>query len=127
MATANSRILYWAPRVLAIAYILFLSAFALDVFGEEHGFWKIVGALCVHLIPSFVLVVALVLAWKWEWVGALFYFAAGTAYIVWVVPRPVSAALKEIWILAIALPAFVVAGLFLANWRRHGELRAKHL
>ena len=32
MNRANSRRLYWAPRVLGIAYALFISVFALDVF-----------------------------------------------------------------------------------------------
>jgi len=25
--------------------------FALDVFNEEHGFWRIIMALTIHLIP----------------------------------------------------------------------------
>jgi hypothetical protein len=32
--------------------------------------------------------------------------------------------MRLIWILMIAGPAFVIAGLFLANWLKRGDLRA---
>jgi hypothetical protein len=32
--------------------------------------------------------------------------------------------MRLIWILSIAGPAFVMAGFFLANWLKRGELRA---
>ena len=80
----------------------------------------------MHLIQSFLLIAVLVLAWRWEWIGAALYAAAGLLYVAWVVSmsRPVPAPMRLIWILAIAGPAFVIAGLFLANWLRRGELRA---
>jgi hypothetical protein len=34
----------------------------------------------MHLIPSFVLVGVLALAWRWEWIGAALYGAAGMIY-----------------------------------------------
>jgi hypothetical protein len=80
----------------------------------------------MHLIPSFVLIAALVLAWRWEWIGAALYAAAGLLYVGWVVSmsRPVPAAIRLIWVLTIAGPAFVIAGLFLANWLKRGDIRA---
>jgi hypothetical protein len=126
MSNFSKRALYWTPRVLSIGFLAFLSLFALDVFDEHLGFWPTVLALVMHLIPVFVLAVALVLAWRWEWIGAALYTAAGLLYVAWVVStsRPVLPAMKLIWILTIAGPAFVIAGLFLANWLKHGELRA---
>ena len=78
----------------------------------------------MHLIPSFVLIAALVLAWRWEWIGAALYAAAGSLYVWWVVSmsRPVPPAIRLIWILTIAGPTFVIAGLFLANWLKRAEL-----
>lgn len=123
MTTVYRRTLFWTPRLLAISYIVFLSMFALDVFGEEHGFWQILFALLMHLIPSFVLIVGLVLAWQWEWIGAALYAAAGMLYIAQVVPRSLALATKITWILTIAGPTFLIAALFLANWLKHNELR----
>jgi hypothetical protein len=126
MTTLSRRTLFWAPRVLAMVYIAFLSMFALDVFGEEHGFWRILGALSIHLIPSFVLIVGLILAWRWEWIGAALYAAAGVLYVATTVGRPVAPAIKMNWILTIAGPTFLVAALFLANWLKHDELHTRH-
>jgi hypothetical protein len=117
--------LFWAPRALSIAFIAFLSLFALDVFGEGYGFWKTLLALTMHLIPTFVLIAVLVLAWRWEWIGAMLYAAAGMLYVIWGLPRPIPPAMKLVSILAIAGPAFVIAALFLANWMKRGELRAR--
>jgi len=121
----SRRMLFWAPRGLSVAFIAFLSLFALDVFGEVQGFWNTLLALAIHLIPTFVLSVVLVLAWRWEWIGATLYAAAGVFYIVTVIPRRHwAASMKLVSILAIAGPALVIAALFLVNWLKRGELRA---
>jgi len=98
----------------------------LDVFDGHLGFWQTGLALIMHLIPVFLLVAALILAWRWEWIGAALYGAAGLLYVTWVasMSRPVPPATRLIWILIVAGPAFVIAGLFLTNWMKRGELRA---
>ena len=126
MSDFSKRTLFWAPRALSLAFIAFLSMFALDVFNENLGFWKTLLALTIHLIPSFVLLAALALAWRWEWIGALVYATAGTWYIITLLPRrmpPLS--MKLLWIATIALPALVIGALFLANWLKHNQLRAR--
>ncbi len=126
MTQLSRRALFWTPRALSIVFIAFLSLFALDVFDEHLGLWRTVLALTMHLIPSLVLIAALVLAWRWEWIGAAIYAGAGLLYVWWVVSmsRPVPPAMRLIWILTIAGPAFVIAGLFLANWLKRGDIRA---
>jgi hypothetical protein len=117
----SKRALFWSPRVLAIAFIAFLSLFALDVFSEGLGFWRTILALGIHLIPCFVLTAALILAWRWEWVGAALYGAAGVLYIVTVSGRRLPLAVKANWLLVVAGPALAVAALFLANWLKRGR------
>ncbi len=119
--------LFWAPRVLSIIFIAFLSLFALDVFDGHAGLWQTLLALAMHLIPCFVLIVALILAWRWEWIGAALYGAAGLLYVAWVVSmsRPIPPVWRLVWILTIAGPAFIIAGLFLANWLKHDQLRTR--
>ena len=125
MTHFSRRAFFWAPRAMSIVFIAFLSMFALDVFGEGYGFWKTLLALTIHLIPSFVLIAALVLAWRWEWIGAALYAAAGTLYVFWALQRPIPPAIKLLWVLMIAGPAFLVAALFLANWMKRAEIRGK--
>jgi len=127
MTALRRRTLFWTPRILAMLYIAFISVFALDVFNEEQGFWRMLVALSIHLIPAFVLTVVLVLAWRWEWIGAALYAAAGLLYVADVLTRPLVPETKVNWILIIAGPTFLVAGLFLANWLKRDELRHRHL
>ena len=126
MTTLRRRTLFWTPRILAMLYIAFLSMFALDVLSEEHGFWRILAALSIHLIPAFILIVVLILAWRWEWIGAALYTAAGVVYVAQVLGLPLAPAIKMNWILTIGGPTFLVAALFLANWLKHDELHPKH-
>lgn len=63
------RTLYWAPRLMMIAFAGFLSIFALDVFGESAGFVDTAIALLLHLVPSFLVLMVLWLAWRREAVG----------------------------------------------------------
>ncbi|HET6169586.1 MAG TPA: hypothetical protein VFE01_05360 [Terracidiphilus sp.] len=115
----HGRLLFWLPRVLSIAFACSISIFALDVFNEHLSFWKTALALAIHLIPTFVLVAAIVIAWRWEWVGAVIFGALGALYIVWTLPRH-----HLDWILIVAGPALLVAGLFLADWIQRTEMRA---
>ena len=126
MSPRSGKLLFWAPRILTIAFIAFLSIFALDVFDEHLSFWPTALALLMHSLPSIVLIAALILAWRREWIGAVLYAAAGLLYVIWAatVSRPVSPRLT--WMLAIAGPAFVIAILFLLNWRKREELSAFH-
>lgn len=125
MSDLSKRALFWAPRVLSIAFVAYLSLFAMDVLEEHLGFWRTVEALTMHLIPCFVLIAVLILAWRREWIGAVLYAGAGLFYIILLVSmsHPASPATRLIWALIIAGPAFLIAGLFLANWLKHGELR----
>ena len=112
MKTALGRTLYWVPRGLGILFAAFISIFALDVFGEGAGFWETLLALVMHLIPTAVVVVALVLSWRWEWLGVFLYTALGALYI------------QQFWgrfpwstYLIIAGPLVLVGVLFLVDWR----------
>jgi len=124
----SNRFLFWAPRALSIALIAFLSMFAMDVFGENLGFWETAQALAIHLIPSIVLIAALILAWRWEWIGATLYGAAGLLYFFWVatLSRPVPPAIRIVWVLGIAGPAFLIAALFLVNWINRRKQSTPH-
>ena len=80
------KFLYWAPRVFGIFGIAFLGIFALDVFGE-YVFPEVLVALFMHLIPNFVLVAILILAWKRELIGGLVFIALGLAFVIMTLGR----------------------------------------
>jgi len=124
VSTFSKAVLFWAPRILTLVFIAFLSLFALDAFGEGRGLWGTILALLIHLVPCFILAGVLILAWRWEWIGAALYGSAALFYIVSVSGRHLPAAVKANWMLVIAGPALIIAGLFLANWLKRAELRA---
>jgi len=53
-----------------------VSIFALDSF--DHGtFGEQILAFLMHMIPSFVLMIILAIAWKWELIGGILYILLG--------------------------------------------------
>lgn len=73
---SKERFLYWSPRILAIVYVVFLSIFALDVFTPNKTLSYYFVAFIMHLIPNFILLALLIIAWKYEKFGALLFSLA---------------------------------------------------
>ena len=71
------KISHWLPRALCILAILFVSMFALDAFSPELSFWQQIMAFLIHLIPSFILLALLILAWKKEFIGGIIFTIIG--------------------------------------------------
>jgi hypothetical protein len=82
MKTATTRFLFWTPRILCLLFAGLISLFALDVFEESRGFWNTTLALLMHLIPTGILLLILIVSWRWEWVGGLLFPALGTFYLI---------------------------------------------
>jgi hypothetical protein len=99
-------------------FALFISLFALDVFGEGYGFWETVVALLIHLIPTGIILVVLALSWRWEWIGGVLFIALGAWYLIALWGRFHWSAY-----LAISGPLFLIGVLFLINWRYRVDLQ----
>lgn len=116
----SNRLIYWIPRILSILFILFLSLFSLDVIIPKASFWEILGGLLIHNIPSFILIVILVISWKYEIVGAISFILIGILYILNVLITIIRTSPFEwhylITILIISGPAFLIGILFLVDW-----------
>ncbi len=119
MIRTSKRMLYWAPRVWGIVYALFISLFALDVFEAHLPFAKLLLALAIHLIPTGVIVVVLVFAWKWDGVGFVGFIALGLFYM-WFTRLQFPPTVYFI----ISGSAFLIGLLFLANWIFGRRLRS---
>jgi glucose-6-phosphate-specific signal transduction histidine kinase len=120
MSASTRKILRWAPRALCIAFTIFISLFALDAFGHGKGFWGTLADLLRHLVPSFVLLATLALAWRWEWIGAVVCTALAALFLWWnfTFRHNVPSA-----VIAIAGPLCLMAALYLFNWVKRGEIR----
>jgi len=73
------KFIHWAPRIIGILSIIFISMFAADAFESGHTIWQQLTSFTLHLIPSFVLTTLLFIAWKWEYLGGLLFMLVGIA------------------------------------------------
>ncbi|MFH0734309.1 MAG: hypothetical protein V1773_05830 [bacterium] len=109
MRQKNNKILFWSPRVLNILYIGFIGMFSLDVFDGKYGFWETLLGFLIHNIPTMILIIILIISWKWPLMGAAFNFLAGVglAFII----------KSTIYVFAILLtPLIAVCLLYFADW-----------
>lgn len=73
MNEMTRRITYWTPRIFCIAFAAFLCIFAMDVFNMNVGFGQKALALMIHLIPAGIVLLALLIVWRHEWIGAVLF------------------------------------------------------
>ncbi|MFA7717115.1 MAG: hypothetical protein WC875_00145 [Candidatus Absconditabacterales bacterium] len=79
----NHGFFYRFPRIVAIILMLFISIFALDIFGNGYTFRQTVVGLFMHLIPTWILLITLILSRKkYPLVGAIAFTAFGLRYAI---------------------------------------------
>jgi len=79
----------------------------------------------MHNIPSLVLLIVLVISWKYEWVGGVVFILAGALYIFLLFMNSQFEWYMLSWSVTIAGSAFFVGILFFVNWWRKKN-RLKH-
>ena len=123
----SGKLLHWTPRILVILAILFVSMFAFDSFSSERTFWQNAGAFLMHLVPSFVLLGILIVAWRWEKIGGIILMTVGIVFSVSVFilnyKRNHSFWMSLLIVLMLCIP-FVVAGVLfiVSDYRKKKEL-----
>jgi len=105
------RVLYWFPRILGILYILFLSLFALDAFYGEHNLGYEFMSFLKHLIPSFILVILLIIAWRRPLTGGILFLIAGIIFTLGYATFQVAPAF-----FCISCPLFIIGITFLMEY-----------
>ena len=121
------KVFHWLPRIICILAILFVSLFAADAFAPELTIWQQLGAFVIHLIPSFILIAFLIVAWKWEYIGGIIFIIIGLGLSIFVFIHNYKMN-DSIWmslgiIAAITIPFAIVGLLFIKSH----FLKKKHL
>ena len=113
------RVYHWLPRIICILSILFVSLFAADAFEPGLTIWQQLTAFIIHLIPSFILLIFLIIAWKWEYIGGLIFIIIGLGLspFVFMLNYKMN---QSIWmslgiIMAITIPFAIVGVLFIVS------------
>ena len=119
MNTTLKKTLFWTPRIAGILFVLFISLFAFDVFEEGLGFWGTLLALFMHLLPSILLAIAIYVAWKREWFGAVLFIGWAIWYVVFFRDRDFP------WITYAVIAGIptVIGLFFLADWIWRKQIR----
>jgi hypothetical protein len=108
-----AKIIHWAPRIAALLIIFFVGLFSLDVFGTGAPPLDVLVGFLMHNIPSILMLVLLIFAWKRPVVGFLAFLLAGAAFAVLFV--------RDIYALPnlvlFVLPILLIASLFYADWQ----------
>jgi hypothetical protein len=112
--------LRWTPRIGMLLFAAFISLFALDIFGQGYSLWETVVGLTMHLLPTFLLLATLALAWRWPAVGGVLVLAVAAVFLVWFGPG--WAGMWFLYLLMIG-PLVVTGLLFLADWWLRGEVQ----
>jgi len=75
----KEKILLWTPRILAILAILFMMMFSMDCFGGSKTLKEHLLCFFIHNIPAYILILLLLVAWKWEFAGGVLFLLAALA------------------------------------------------
>jgi hypothetical protein len=113
------KILHWAPRIICILAILFISMFAADAFNPQFTLWQQIGGFLIHLLPSYILIAILWVAWKRELLGGIILTAFGlmTTPLVWNINYGMNHSVSTTLgvILMITFPFILTGVLFIAS------------
>lgn len=104
------------PRIMSILFIIFLSIFSFDVFGEGYGFWESILAFLIHNIPVFILIILLFIAWKKDIVGMITFLIGGLLYLFIIL---IDTKKFEWYILIIIIPLFTISFLYYLNYKKY--------
>lgn len=121
-----NKFIYWAPRILSILFILFLTLFSLDIFDGCSGFFDCFLGLFMHNISSIVLIVLLIVAWKHEWVGGITFIVGGLLYVCLTLRTILANGFQWYylaWIFQISGIAFIIGALWFWNWKARKKIK----
>jgi hypothetical protein len=108
----RAKIIHWAPRIAALLIIFFVTLFSLDVFEMGGTILEQIGAFLMHSLPSIVMIVLLIFAWRKPAVGFVAFLLAGLFFLRFVI---IGRDLAHF--LLFSGPLLLISALFYADWR----------
>lgn len=108
----SAKIIHWAPRIAAILIIFFVTLFSLDVFELEGTTLELLGAFLIHSLPSIIMILLLVFAWRRPMVGFIAFLLAGLFFLRFVIFGQ-----DLLHFLLFSGPLLLISALFYADWR----------
>jgi hypothetical protein len=75
-----SEVLVWLSRIIVILFAAFISLFALDIFGEKRPFFEKLLGFFIHLIPTFFIILSVIIAGKHKLIGGALFAIVGIVF-----------------------------------------------
>ena len=111
--------LTWTLRILLMVMIVFFALFSMDVFEGEQGFWDTTVAFLIHNIPSFVMIIILIIAWKREDIGGVLLMLSVIGFAIFLFTRMSNFMYGTLIMLGIP---FLIGALFVVNYYLLGKV-----
>lgn len=110
---------YWLPRGLGIAFALFLTLFTFDAWDGASSFWEGLLGWIIHLLPVFIVLFVLVVAWTRPRIGGILFLLLGAGFAVFFGERWNGEWVDSlISFLIVSGPLFLLSFLFLVEARK---------
>jgi hypothetical protein len=116
-----SKVLYYTPRLAGVLMIIFVSLFALDVFGPGIPFWKQVLGFIIHAAPAIILAILMFFAWKRPVIGFVIFGLAAVFFLRFVFNLDFGAGNFVMFVGPLAL----ISAMFWMNWKWGEVIRLK--
>lgn len=107
-----AKVIHWAPRIAAILIIFFVTLFSLDVFEMQLSLLEQLGAFLIHSLPSIILILLLLVAWRRPLIGFIAFLLAGLFFLRFVIFGQ-----DLLNFLLFSGPLLLISALFYADWR----------
>lgn len=106
-------LIFRTPRLAGILIAIFIGLFSLDVFTGEAPLWQEIGGFIVHSIPSILLAVILVIAWRRPWVGFAAFLLVSILFLRFAFRETIDFGN----LLLLSFPLAAIALLFWVDWK----------
>ena len=104
--------LSWVLRILLIIMIILFTLLSMDAFREDKGIWETIVGLLMQNIPSFVMIIILIIAWKSELYGGILLMLCVIGFAVFLLSLG-----RFMWgtLIMLGIP-FLIGALFVVNY-----------
>lgn len=118
--SGNRSFSYWLPRVLGLAFAGFLMLFTFDAWEGTSSFWEGLLGWIIHMLPVFIVLFVLVLAWTRPRIGGILFLLLGAGFAVMFGDRwDGNRGDALLSFLIVSGPLFLLSVLFLIEARRN--------
>lgn len=102
--------LKWVAGIICILAVIFVMMFSMDCFDSGYSFKDSITCFVMQNIPAFLIIISLVIAWKWEMIGGVLLVIASIVMIYYF-----QGFRGNIWAIILASPFLLAGVLFILD------------